>query len=262
MRNKFVLLAIVALFVCSCKPMKQYPYFQDWKNAQGDTISDGNDLVFKKKDKLKVIVLCEDLELSHQFNLTLTPNSYGGGTYGLNGHHYYHVDMDGNIEMPTLGKIHVEGMTREELVNYVQDKLKSEGLIRDPVVIVEFVDMKVTLLGEIKSGNYELTKDKTTVLEVLAAAGDLDALARRPDILLIRQENGVENFYTLNMDSIQVLQKSPAYFVQQNDVIYVQPTRRRTRDTIVNGNNILSVSFYTSLGSFLMTLFLFFRDKI
>ncbi len=96
--------------------MKQYPYFQDWKDAQGDTINDGNDLVFKKKDKLRVIVICEDLELSRYFNLTSTPSSYGGGNNGMNSHYYYHVDMDGNIEMPKLGKIHVEGMTREELV--------------------------------------------------------------------------------------------------------------------------------------------------
>ena len=167
--------------------------------------------------------------------------------------------MDGNIEMPKLGKIHVEGMTREELVTHLQDRLKNEGFIKAPVVVVEFVDMKVTLLGEIKSGNYELTKDKTTVLEVLASAGDLEVLARRPDVLLIRQENGVENFYTLNMDSIQVLQKSPAYYVQQNDVIYVQPTRRRTRDAIINGNNVLSISFFMSLASFVMTLLLFFK---
>lgn len=259
MRNRFILLAIVALFICSCKPMKQYPYFQDWKDAQGDTINDGNDLVFKKKDKLRVIVICEDLELSRYFNLTSTPSSYGGGNNGMNNHYYYHVDMDGNIEMPKLGKIHVEGMTREELVTHLQDRLKNEGFIKAPVVVVEFVDMKVTLLGEIKSGNYELTKDKTTVLEVLASAGDLEVLARRPDVLLIRQENGVENFYTLNMDSIQVLQKSPAYYVQQNDVIYVQPTRRRTRDAIINGNNVLSISFFMSLASFVMTLLLFFK---
>ncbi len=259
MRNRFILLALVALFLCSCKPVKQYPYFQDWRDAVGDTVCEGSDLVFKKKDKFKLVVICDDPELSRPFNLRPESTLSHNTVVNMASYLSYDVDSEGNIEIPKLGKIHVEGMTRAELIALVKEKLISEGFIKNPSVYVEYVDMKVTLLGEIKSGNYLLTKDRTTVLEVLATAGDLGGLARRPDVLLIRQEDGVENFYTLNMDSIQVLQKSPAYYVQQNDVIYVQPTKRQARNTVVNGNNLLSIAFYVSLASLLISLLTYFK---
>ncbi len=259
MRTKFYLLVLLVAFVCSCRPVREYPYFQDWQDAQGDTLPVGYDITFKKKDKLKIMISCDDPNISRQFNYRIR---LGETNTSNQGHLAYVIDENGDIEMPVLGKMHIEGLTRTGVIEYVKKTLIERDLIQNPLVYVEYVDFKVTLIGEISSKNYTIQKDQTNVIEVIAGAGDLDLLGRRPDILLIRNENGIEKFYTLNMDSIQVLQRSPAYYVQPDDIIYVQPTKRQARNTVINGNNLLSISFFMSTASFLMTLFLFFKNRI
>jgi polysaccharide export outer membrane protein len=136
---------------------------------------------------------------------------------------YYTVKKNGNIELPVLGEIHVEGLTKEQLSNHIKEKLIEENYINKPVVIVQFINMNVYITGEVANpGVYKITKNYLTVLEAIAMAGDLTAYGKRNSVKVIRESNGERIIYSLDLLSAELF-NSPAYYLQQNDYIYVEP---------------------------------------
>jgi polysaccharide export outer membrane protein len=135
------------------------------------------------------------------------------------------VDSEGNIEFPILGKIQVEGMTRNELVQYLTREIGKD--VKDPIVYVNFKNFKFTVLGEVRApGTYTIDSEKISVLQALGRAGDLNLTAMREGILLIREVDGVQKHYKINLKSSDLLE-SPYFYLQQNDVIYVPPSPTR-----------------------------------
>jgi polysaccharide export outer membrane protein len=154
-----------------------------------------------------------------------------------------------------LGTLHVEGMTREEITRYVHDEIVSRDLAKDPVVTVEYANLSVTVLGEVSHpGRYSIDKDRVTVLEVLSQAGDLSIQGKRDRVWVYREEAGQRRAYQLDLCSATQVAASPAYYLQQNDQIYVEPNATRQRQSTVNGNTVRSTSFWFSLASLLTTL--------
>jgi polysaccharide export outer membrane protein len=134
-----------------------------------------------------------------------------------------------------LGKIKVEGLTRTQLVDLLTKKIKQ--YVTDPVVIIQFQNYKVTVIGEVRNpGTFNLPSERTTILQALGLAGDLTIQAKRDDVLLIRECDGKQIYYKIDLRKSELL-SSPAYYVQQNDVIYVEPSTSR----IATGTNIGSV---------------------
>ncbi|MGN1226145.1 MAG: polysaccharide biosynthesis/export family protein, partial [Candidatus Cryptobacteroides sp.] len=176
----------------------------------------------------------------------------------------YAVSEDGCIDFPCLGRIEVAGKTREEIAAYVKQRLVDEGLVQDPTVTVEYLNLKVSVLGEVnRPGRVNIDRDEYTILDALSAVGDLTIYGRRENVKVVRAENGVRNTYVVDLCSAQDLFSSPVYYLQQNDMIYVEPNDVRARQSTVNGNNVRSTSFWISLASLLTsvtsTLFLIFR---
>lgn len=123
-------------------------------------------------------------------------------------------------------------------------------LVKDPTVTVEFVNTGINVMGEVMTpGRYDINRDHLTVLDALSLAGDLTINGRRENVKVLREENGQTKVYTLDLTDLNKLVKSPAYSLQQNDVVYVEPNDFRKRQTTVNGNNALSTGFWISVAS-------------
>jgi polysaccharide export outer membrane protein len=136
------------------------------------------------------------------------------------------VDANGDIAFPVLGKLHVVGMTQSEVIEMIQDKLKAQ--LKDPIVTMRFLNAKVTVLGEVKNpGSYLLNNGGMTLLEALGAAGDLTQYGNRSNVLITRENNGQLEFARIDLRSDDIF-TSPFFYLQQNDVIVVEPNQART----------------------------------
>ena len=140
----------------------------------------------------------------------------------------------------------------------IKTELAQQGQARNAVVTVEFMDLAVSVLGEVaRPGRYYIDRDVMTVLDAISMAGDMTIDGQRTNIMVMRQENGIQKVYNINMTSASSLLSSPAYYVQQNDVIYVTPNTKKARLSTVNGNNILSAGFWLSVASTAVTILTF-----
>ena len=225
---KPVLLATLALLLSGCASYKDIVYFQDIDERTLKPLLNEYEATIKKDDRLAIVVSGSDKTVTAPYNLTLTEltTSAGSSAYGPeNATLSYLVDSDGNIEFPILGKIHVEGMTRNELVQYLTREIGKD--VKDPIVYVNFKNFKFTVLGEVRApGTYTIDSEKINVLQALGRAGDLNLTAMREGILLIREVDGVQKHYKIDLKSSDLLE-SPYFYLQQNDVIYVPPSPTR-----------------------------------
>jgi UDP-N-acetylmuramyl pentapeptide phosphotransferase/UDP-N-acetylglucosamine-1-phosphate transferase/protein involved in polysaccharide export with SLBB domain len=258
MRIKHFLPAfIVVLLLNSCASTRKISYFQDIHQGSEQRIPIPHEITIQPKDKLSILVNSKDPLLANLFNLPVILRQIGSTptqttSQGVSG---YTVNAKGYIDFPVLGEIHVRGMSREGVASFIKEELKSRNLINDPVVTVEFMNLSVSVMGEVnKPGRYNIDKDNMTILDALSMAGDLTIYGKREKILVQRNENGVQQTYEVNLCSAGQLYSSPAYYLQQNDVLYVEPNATRARQSTVNGNNIRSTSFWISLASLLTTI--------
>ena len=130
-----------------------------------------------------------------------------------------------------------------------------ENLVKDPVVTVEFANLCISVLGEVNNpGRFSIDRDKLTVLDALSMAGDLTIYGNRSKVMVLRQEGDVQRVYGLNLTSGNHVYTSPAFYLQQNDVVYVEPNAVKARQSTVNGNNVRSTSFWISLASLLTSI--------
>ncbi len=225
------------------------------------------DIRVKPEDKLSIVVNTQDPALSALFNLlqvqnrlggtTSTTKSVGSASGGGNGQvAYYTVDSAGDINFPVIGKLHIAGMTREQVANYVAEQLVGKDLVKDPIVTVEFANTGISVIGEVSApGRYEFNKDHLTIIDAIAMAGDLTISGMRENILVLRNVGGgKQEAYRVNLLDAQSLASSPVFYLQQDDVIYVEPNDKKKRETTPNGNTPYTPSFWVSMGSFGLTV--------
>ena len=261
--KRCLLLAACAALLSSCATPKEVVYFQDLQQTDGTLAAvQAKEIRVRPDDKISIIVNSRDPQLTDLFNLPYVSRQLGqtlrsvtstyGQSQGVSG---YTVDSDGNIDFPVLGKIHVEGMTREEIGRCIKDELVGQDLVKDPVVTVEFMNLTVSVMGEVaKPGRYAIERDRITILDALSMAGDLTIYGRRDAVMVQRMEGDTLQVYQLNLVSGQDVYNSPAFYLQQNDLVYVAPNDVKVRESTVNGNNIRSTSFWISLGSLLSSV--------
>ena len=257
------LLAACAALLSSCATPKEVVYFQDLQQGDASLAAvQAKEIRVRPDDKISIIVNSRDPQLTDLFNLPYVSRQLGqtlrsvtstyGQSQGVSG---YTVDSDGNIDFPVLGKIHVEGMTREEIGRCIKDELIGQDLVKDPIVTVEFMNLTVSVMGEVaKPGRYAIERDRITILDALSMAGDLTIYGRRDAVMVQRMEGDTLQVYQLNLVSGQDVYNSPAFYLQQNDLVYVAPNDVKVRESTVNGNNIRSTSFWISLGSLLTSV--------
>ena len=230
LRQKTLLLLSV-LMMCSCVSRKQLTYFRTLSPENAKEINEKLPSVpeptIKINDALVITVTALDLEAVLPFNLpsvtNLTPNSSIEPT--ASSFQYYVVDAEGKIEFPVLGKLHVAGLTQSEVIQLIQTKLEEQ--IVDPLVTIRFLDAMVTVLGEVRApGKYPLNNGRMTILEALGSAGDITQYGRRDNVLIIRENAGQKEFVRLNLNTADVF-VSPYFYLQQNDVVVVEPNQAR-----------------------------------
>ena len=256
--RKLLQLLTVILLLNSCSTPK-VAYFQDVLPGTSSQVSQTLDIRVRPEDQLSIIVNCKDPQLANLFNLSYTPqrigqfnSTDGNQAQGISG---YLVNKAGNIDFPVVGTIHVAGLSREEIASHIKNELISKDLVKDPVVTVNFQNMTYSVMGEVtRPGRFNIDKDHITLLEALSAAGDLTIYGNRSKVLVQREEGEKRTFYQVNLNSAKDLHASPVYYLQQNDVVYVEPNNMKARQATVNGNNVRSASFWMSLTSLLTTI--------
>ena len=263
MKKTKILIATLGavLMMASCSTPKNIPYFQDVVDGSSDSIAVSKTITIRPGDKISIIVNSKNTKIAAMFNLSYATRYMGAisddvvSTAQNAGVQGYMVEDDGTIDFPVLGRVHVSGLTRDEISRLIKDKLISEGLVQDPVVTVEYLNLKVSVLGEVnKPGRVSIDRDAYTILDALSAAGDLTIYGMRESVRVIRSEKGLRKTYVVNLCSAQNLYSSPVFYLQQNDMIYVEPNDVRARQSTVNGNNVRSTSFWVSIASLLATV--------
>lgn len=238
---------LTAFLLASCAAQKRVWYLQDAQPYTPEQIAENGQIRIKPLDRLTVIVNSQDPELAVPFNSSTSLNSLSGSqTSGASSSQSLQVrtvDEEGMLDMPVIGKIRCKGLTRHELANAIAEKIVAGGYINDPSVNVQFDDMKISVIGEVtRPGQYTLTRDKVTILDALAMAGDLTVYGIRTDIAVQREVDGVRTIEYLDLTSKDIF-SSPAYYIQQNDVIYVKPNKYKAQSGEISQNR----SFYLSL---------------
>lgn len=246
---------VFLLASCESKTYRNINYIQDVK---ADTVmaAIGNDgILVQPKDMISIVVSHRTPQLAAPFNLTNVSYQAGaetdnrGSSYRLMG---YSVDTDGDINFPILGKLHVAGLNRWEVAELVRSEL-AKGLLSDAVVTVEYMNFKISVLGEVnRPSTFAISGDRVNLLEALSMAGDLTIYGRRDNVTVSREQDGKRYMYVVDLRSSDLF-KSPAFYLQQNDIVYVEPNSVRAGQSTINENNFRSVSFWVSIGSFLMT---------
>lgn len=257
MKKTFVkLLMAVGLLagVAACGPTKtsqQINYMQDVKRDTVMNMRDGGGILVQPMDMISIVVSHRDQELAAMFNLRNATyqagaETQGGTTSRLMG---YSVDSHGDIDFPIIGTVHVAGMNRWEVAQTIKSELEDRNLLRDAVITVQYMNFQISVLGEVaRPGTYSINGDKISLLEAISRAGDLTIYGRRDNIQVTREENGKRKVYVVDLRSSD-LYNSPAYYLRQNDVIYVEPNEVRAGQSTINENNFRSVRFWASLGS-------------
>ncbi len=271
MKKQVKSLLVVSL-ICllgSCAAPRNVAYFQNAEAIRGMTLQKEQPLRLRPKDKINIIVSSADPMLVSQFNLTAatgsirslgsttTPKTTAGSTSGNGSAHLlaYTVDEQGDINFPVLGKVAVGGRTRQEVAEYIRLRLIDRDLVRDPIVTVEYVNLSVKILGEVNHpGRIDITKDYFTIVDAIADAGDLTINGQRENVMVMREVDGEDQTYVINLCDRQDLLTSPAYYLQQNDVIYVTPNSKRKREAKSAGNVFNQPSIWISLASLLTTI--------
>lgn len=257
MRMRKLLLPSIAalLLLVSCGTPKDYHYFQDLTEGQIVALAEQQTLRLQPDDYLRIIVETKDAQLSKAFNKTVVSDFDPDNTTGINRLLTYRIDHEGNVVLPYVGKMHIAGMKRREAELLIENKLRKEALVNDAVVTIEGSSWTYSVLGEVNSpGRKGMPKDHLTIIEAIGDAGDLTAFGMRNNIMVIRKEGNQERVYRVDLTQAQQLMSSPAFYVQQDDIIYVKANDKKARQSTTNGDQTYNYSFWLSLISVLTTL--------
>ena len=261
-----LVLMIAVVWFASCSTPKDVAYFQDASALNGMATQAEQQLRLRPEDKINIVVNSSNPMLEQQFTLTtantsrtlgpaIVARSTAGSSSGNTQVMAYTVDEQGTIEFPVLGKISVGGKTRKDVAQYIKQRLIDRELVSDPIVTVEYVNMGVNVLGEVSHpGRIDITKDHFTIVDALSYAGDMTINGNRCNILVARQVDGANQVYTLDMTNMQSVLTSPAYYLQQNDLVYVSPNNKRKREANATSNTFNSPSIWISIASLLTTI--------
>jgi len=252
MKTRFLLISILALVIStSCVSRKKLVYFQDKPLREGLKASTPAQLIYKPGDILTINVSAYAQETVVPFNLTVA-SSNANNPNGLQANMQiqpYLVDYMGNIEFPVLGTIKVAGSTRTQLTSMLTERIKEYA--DAPLVNVRLSNFTITVLGEVSNpGTFTIEDEEITIAEALGLANDLTIFGKRQNVRLIRDVNGKKKFANIDLTSINTL-NSPLYYLQQNDVIYVEPNKAKIRSSTYNQNNGVLISAIGTLTTIL-----------
>lgn len=245
--SSIVVLLALLFSVSSCVSTKKIVYFQgaDSLYAQAQAIIQQYEMKLKPADQVIVKVTCSDPELLQVFAQDVTMGTYGNSSYMNQGSsmtnvYGYTVTNDGKLDLPAIGSVSVAGYTVDQAAVLIENKIKEKGLIADPEVTVRLLNARVAVLGAVQGPRVvSLSSERNTILDVLAQCGDVDDTGLRQKVKLFREEGGTRKMYEIDLTKADVFE-NPAYYVQQNDMIYVEPNKSKS---------VKSSAFYTFLSA-------------
>ena len=261
LRHTVVIAAMgLTMGICSCSTPKNITYMQNFANDSIQAIRAQSRLKIQSDDRLSIIVSAKDPELAEVFNLAVAQYrvgyTVGNGTLTNSGQvSAFTVDANGNVRYPLIGDIKVAGLERQQAADLIEERIRQSQLLKDPIVTVEFLNATVSVLGDVvKPGEYGIDRDDMTIIQALSKAGDLQITGMRENVLVVREEKGRDIAYRVNLTDTHSLFESPAYYVQQNDIIYVEPNDVKKRQATPIGNTVLTPAFWISIASLLTTI--------
>jgi polysaccharide export outer membrane protein len=239
----FSVALIISLLLSSCSMKKDIVYLQDIDLNAKDSVPVVETKI-QVNDILSVIITSDNLGVSERYNLNavnqngIQNNNQQQDAGLLNG---YLVSPEGTITMPVLGKIMVQGLSTSQLETMLTTKLKQENHLVNPIVIARITNAKFTVLGELGPGNFTFREQNINLLQAIGYAGDLKVTSKRKNILVIREENNVRTYANIDVTSKKLFE-SPYYYVKPNDVIIVNPTGPKIKQSgyITNYGGLLS----------------------
>lgn len=247
----FLTLATALLSSCASK-RDTLSYFQDIQSENFSTAIDLSTIEPKIEpfDELNITVSSLQPGLTTQYNLPYTNpamSSSGFVSQSLVQQATYFVTEKGDITMPVLGEIHVAGMTTDQLAKVIEEKVAVE--VKDPVVIVNLVNFKINVGGEVNApGQYSIGGKRVSILDALSQAGDLTPYGERSKVMIIREEDGKRVAHTVDLSSSDIL-TSPYFYLKQNDYVYVAPNPIRNENAKYNQNNAYKLSVISTVVS-------------
>lgn len=248
--------AALLLLASSCSTPKDITYMQGFNEGMTQEIRNQGRLSVQPDDKLSIIVSSKDPALAEVFNLAIARVQVGQETGSSSqGTSAFTVTPNGCINYPLLGEVYVQGLRREEVSSLIAEKLISENLLKDPIVTVEFLNAKISILGDVANpGDYPIDRDNLNLIQAISKAGDLNITGMRENVLVVREEDGKDVAYRVDLTNTRSLFESPVYYLRQNDVIYVEPNDKKKREATTNGSTLLTPSFWMSVVSLLTTI--------
>lgn len=231
MKVKHIVFALLTIILSSCVSSKKFVYLQDMEQGEIYTILNKYEAVVHSNDRLAITVSSKSPELAIPFNAN-------GGIYYVQSNGTietsstttsqpgYRVDVDGNIEFPILGKLHVEGMKVSEVTDMIRDKIIEGKYIKDPLVSLEFLNFHYSVLGASGAGVYAVEGDRVTLLEAIAKSGDIASRGKVNKVAVIREKDGGRVMYMHDLRTKDIFE-SPCYYLQQNDIVYIEPSYRK-----------------------------------
>jgi len=239
--QKVVLVAVSLIVLASCVSKKDIVYFQNDTINQSQ-VSNSYKTIIKPDDVLQITITALDVEAVRPFNLAaVTYSTSSNSAIGVAQQQTYLVDTNGEIDFPVLGKLNIGGLTRDELIAFLKDKLEPDYIL-NPNINVRIANYKITVLGDVqRPGSYPIPNERITILEALGLAGDLNLSAQRENILVQREEEGKKVQYRVDLLSKKIF-TSPVYYLQQNDVVYVEPNYAKIQSASANSNTSLIIS--------------------
>ena len=241
-----LLLTLAALTFTGCRSVKNVAYLQNSDSINLDNSRFLYDARIMPKDQLTISVNTSNPEASAPFNLLLQSEYQQGRSVSGGGGSLmpYLVDNEGYINYPIIGRLHVEGLTKSECEKLIAAKIRPYmAETENPIVTVRMSSYSVSVLGEVNSpGSFQVGREKITILEALAQAGDLTIYGVRDNVKLIREDaTGKKEIHTLNLNDANIV-KSPYYYLQQNDVVYVEPNKVKAQNSKIGSATSLWLS--------------------
>lgn len=232
-------IAVLMLF-SSCGSRKSMVYLQQDSSIVNTAAFERYIPKIQVNDILTISVTAADPKVTAPFNYQSTYVATISPGTEMAMRPTYTVDSDGNITFPLLGKVKLEGLTRMEAIAKIRDELST--YIKDPGVNMNFNSFRVSVLGEVKSpGSFIMPTDRITVLEALGMAGDLTIRGVRTNVMVVREVNGVKSINRLDLTKQETL-NSPYYYLAQNDVVYVEPSRVQINNSKLGANTNIIIS--------------------
>lgn len=255
-KTLFLLLIIV---LTSCNAYQKVAYMQE-AGAYAE-LSDSAEIpipepIIKTGDLLLITINSINPEAVMPFNLPMVPGrestrSYSGGndTYfssGLSMQNYL-VDTEGYLIFPVLGKIKAAGMSKSELANFIKESVYPHYITEEPIILIRFINFNISVLGEVsRPGSFKIDNERVSLLEALSLAGDMTIYGRRNSLLLIREQNGHRESIRIDMRDKNLV-NSPYFYLQQNDVIYVEPNDPKARSSAISTAESITISIVGTL---------------